>query len=249
MKKLTYLLPLLGFMPLATPGYGQDMPQGNLIVGTACSIAHGSTVNDVITAARAIEYGADEDGPNLVFYRRPMTGNNAPADRLVRVVYWRDMAHWVASSANLSPSPERAYLNSILSCDNANRNFQMNYNIAGNGAYGGGDRDSTLVMSRNCIVKPELTIEDVYASLTDLDQSQRGPGDNTTLQLSHRFMGPLDGVEMGTLITIRLVGESPDGLARRLDAVEKPQGTPAAAPVLGCRDGALFGSYVAHWGQ
>ena len=178
-----------------------------------------------------------------------IAGNNAPADRLVRVVYWRDMEHWETSPANLSASPERAYLNSLLSCDNANRSLQINYNIAGSGAYSGGDRDSTLVMSRSCVIKPELTIEDVYASLTDLDQSQRRQGDNTTMQLSHRFMGPLDGIEMGTLITIRLVGESPDALARRMDAVEKPQGTPAAAPVLGCRDGAFFNCFVAHWGQ
>jgi hypothetical protein len=246
MKKLFYLAPLMCSILFTVPSYGQDMPQGNLIVVTACSIAHGYTVNDVMSAARAIDYAANDNGPNVIFYRRPMTGNNAPADRLMRVVYWRDMAHW-ASSAGGAPGAAGAYLNSILSCDNANRNFQMNYNVAGNGGYGGGARDSSMVLTRSCVVKPELTIQEVYTSLTELDRTQRQPGDNTTMQLSHRFLGPLDGIEMGTLITIRLVGESPEALARRLDALEKPQGTPAAAPVLGCMDGALFNSFVAYW--
>lgn len=250
MKKLFSSILFVSCFLVGTSGYGQEMPQGNLIVVTPCTMAHGVSVNDVIDAARAIDYQSNENGPNLIFYRRPMTSPNAPADRLLRVVYWRDMAHWATGGGLGGGSAiEAGYLGSLLSCDNANRDFSMNYNVAGDGAYDGGDSDFTLVTARSCIVKEGMSMQDVFAGLSQLDQNNRQRRDNTTLQLSHRFAGPVDGIEVGRLITIRAVGEDPDGLARRIDAATQPEGTPADAPVEACLDSNMFASYVAFWRQ
>ena len=55
--------------------WSQELPAGNLIVMTACEIAHGHSIDEVVTVARAIDYSAD-GAPNAVFYRTPVSGSD-----------------------------------------------------------------------------------------------------------------------------------------------------------------------------
>ena len=54
--------------------WSQELPPGNLIVVTACEIAHGHSIDEVVTVARAIDYSSD-GAPNAVFYRTPVSGS------------------------------------------------------------------------------------------------------------------------------------------------------------------------------
>jgi hypothetical protein len=136
-----------------------------------------------------------------------------------------------------------------MTCDNVNRSFFINRNVGdAAGAYAGGENDQSLSAARLCQVKPGNTIADVYAALLNINEGFRAQGDVTTMQLSHRFLGPVEGIDMGTDIIIRLVGESAEGLARRIDMSAKNVGLPPDAPVVNCQDQSLWSSYVIRWG-
>ncbi len=223
----------------------QEMPPGGVIVNTTCAIAEGHTVEEVMTVARAINY--TEDGPNFVFYRRPISGSNFPPDFLLRTVYWDSVAHW-SSGPGPGPSGPRNHLAELLTCDDVNRSFWTNRNVGQGNAYAGGENDQTLMAARRCRMKPGSTLEQLYAGLSEINAPYAQQGDTTLMQLSQRFIGASEGVDMGTLVTIRLVGEDAEGLARRLDMATKFVGTPADAAVENCGDWVLFASYVAHFG-
>ena len=168
----------------------------------------------------------------------------------MRVVYWKNLAHWTRGQASrLAPSGPGAHLNEIMTCDENNRSFFINRNIGGQGsAYAGGKNDFSLTAARSCRVKAGNTIQDVYTALATINERYQQQGDRTTMQLSQRFLGPREGVEMGTDIRVRLVGETPSGLAARLDMASKNAGLPENAPVVHCRDYSLWASHVIHWG-
>jgi len=224
----------------------QQMPPGGIIVNTTCAITHGHTVDEVMTVARAINY--TDEGPNLVFYRRPMSGGNFPANFLLRTVYWDSVEHWANGTGPGSSGP-RNHLAKLLECDNVNRSFWINRNVGQGNAYGGGENDEALMAARRCRMRPGSTMEQLYTTLSEINAPYAQQGDSTLLQFSQRFIGPSEGVDMGTLVTIRLVGEDAMGLARRLDSSIKYVGTPADSPVENCGDWVLFASHVAHFGQ
>lgn len=251
MKKITRLtaLPALALgMVLALPATAQEMPPGGVLVNTGCMINEGHSLAEVLETARGNDYGR-ENAPNLVFYRRPIAAANAPSNFLLRVVYWDNLEHWARSGATGgNPTAASTSLNAMLDCDNANRSFFINRNVGGAGnAYAGGENPDSMAAARFCELKSGNTIEDVYFSLEELTSGMRAAGDQSTVQLSNRFLGPREGQNMGTGITIRLVGESSQGLAARIDMMAK--GTLSEeAPVINCQDMSLWSSHVIHWG-
>ena len=165
-------------------------------------------------------------------------------------MYWDNLEHWARGLASRpAPSGPRAHLNGIMTCDDSNRSFFINRDVDGQGAaYAGGENNFSLTAARYCQVKPGNTIQDVYAALANINQRYRQQGDRTTMQLSQRFLGPREGLEMGTGVIIRLVGETPQGLAARLNMAPKNAGLPDNAPVVHCSDSSLWASHVIHWG-
>ena len=249
MKKITLLAAFLTVFLFGSPGYAQDMPPGNLIVVTACLINDGNTVADVMSAARDVDYDYP-NAPNFVFYRQPIAGGNTPENLLMRVIYWRDMAHWATpGQGDGGLDRDRRRVAEMLDCDTANRTFSMNYNAGPGGQpYDNGESDFSFAVTRTCQFKPGYGVADVYSSLTAYAAGLRERGDTTLVQLSHRFLGPSNGVEMGTRFLIRLTGTTPQSLADQIDASPKGVGTPAAFPGMNCSDGTLWGSHVVHWG-
>lgn len=229
-------------------GYAQDMPPGGVLVNTRCAINDGHTFEEAVEVGRYVNFQRD-DGPNLVFFRQPIAGSNTSPNALLRVIYWDNLAHWARGlAARPAPSGPSAHLNEIMTCNENNRSFFINRNIDQEGsAYAGGESDFSLTAARSCQVKPGNTIQDVYTALGTINERYREQGDRTTMQLSQRFLGPRDGLEMGTGILIRLVGETPEGLAARLDMSPNNPGVPENAPVVGCGDYSLWASHVIHW--
>ena len=136
-----------------------------------------------------------------------------------------------------------------MSCDDANRSFFINRNIDGAaGAYAGGENQQSLSAARVCELRPGNTIEDVYTALVEINAPYRQQGDQTTMQLSHRFMGPQEGGAMGSSVIIRLVGETAEGLAARIDMSPRNARLAGDAPVVNCQDQSLWSSHVIHWG-
>jgi hypothetical protein len=66
------------------------------------------------------------------------------------------------------------------------------------------------------------------------------------MQLSHLKHGRMPNVEMGTRVTIRLVGKDLVDLAKRLDLSGPLVGTPDGV-MDNCSDSNLFMSHVASW--
>jgi hypothetical protein len=251
MSKKIFLGTVVASLFSCVSAFGQEMPAGNVIVNTACQISEGYTFADAVAVAREANI-TTEDGPNLIFYRQPIAGAGAyPANALLRVVYWDNLAHWARSAASRATAVTASaggYLNEIVTCDNVNRSFFVNRNVGQGAAYANGENNETLVSSRACEVAPGNTIEDVYAGLTALNAPYGEQGNTTLMQLSQRFMGPREGQSMGANIIIRLIGEDGVGLAERIDMAGKPAGLPDDAPVANCADLSLWASHVIHWG-
>lgn len=249
MKKLFSPAVFLSCLLVAITSNAQDaeMPPGQVIVVTACLINDGYTVSDVMTAARAIDYSAD-DSPNFVFYRQPISGNNVPSNLLMRVNYFNDLEHWAGRNFG-EPSTARRLLNRMLSCNTTNRTMSKNYNIGPGGQpYEGGTAPSGLVATAACNLKPGVTLQQVYNQLLAFNQPYRDAGDTTLFQLSHRFMGSTANVDMGSRFLLRFTGTTPEGLATRIDMGDKLVGTPPDFGGENCRDFVLWTSHVAHWG-
>lgn len=227
----------------------QQMPPGGLLVNTSCVINDGHTFEEAVEVGRYIEFQGD-DAPNFVFFRQPIAGPNLEPNRLLRVFYWDNLAHWArGQAARPALSGPVAHLNEIMACDEENRSFFINRDIDQEGAaYAGGENDYTLTAARACRVKAGRTIQDVYAAIGTFNEYFREQGDRTLVQLSQRFLGPRAGLEMGTAIRLRLVGETPESLAARLDMAPKNAGVNEDAPVVGCGDLSLWGSHVIYWG-
>ena len=187
----------------------QELPAPNsLYVGTQCTVNEGYIFDDVVAEFRGNEI-TGTDGPNAIFFRQPIAGNNAAFNQFTRAVSWRDMEHWATSNGG-SPSK-------TSSCDNVNRKFFINRVIGANrGAYSG--TDNTLVSTRVCKAKEGYNISDVYQSLNIVQASREANGDTSVMHLSHLFLGPSTDTDMRSTFLIRLIGESDAGLARTLDA-------------------------------
>lgn len=250
MKKLIMLGAVMASFLVGLPGFAQEMPPGNVIVNTACSINEGHTFDEVLEVARANSFDGD-NAPNLVFYRRPIAGANFAPNFVLRVVYWDNMEHWARSNSTRSlPATASAgsHLNELLTCDNVNRSFSVNRNVGQGAAYGGGENSESLVGSVRCRIAPGRTMQEVYAGLSELNAPFAAQGDTTLMQVSNRILGPREGLGLGSGITVRLIGETAVGLAARLDMQAPTNGTPPDAPVTNCGVMALWSSHVVRWG-
>lgn len=248
MKTMITLTVFVTSFLVGLPSFAQEMPPGNMIVNTACSINDGYTFTDALDAARSFSYDGD-NAPNLVFYRRPIATADTPSTFVLRVVYWDNLEHWARGSGDPGNTSARANLDEIMTCNNTNRSFFINRNVGeGGDAYAGGENNQSLSAARFCQVKPGNTLQDVYAALVAIQQPYLDQGNTTLMQLSHRFLNPGDGDEMGRNIIIRLIGETPEGLAARLDMSPKVVGLSDDAPVMNCQDRSLWATHVIRWG-
>lgn len=250
MKKITTTLILfITSILLSATGFSQEMPAGNLMVNTFCTLNDGYSFSDAVDAGRAVSYDG-EDTPNIVLYRQPISSSDSPANALLRVVYWDNLEHWARSGSTRAPGAGEATLvDATMTCGNTNRTFYKNRNIGEGSAYGNNaENQQSLSAARLCEIKSGNSIADVYTALTALDTGSRPQGDNTLMQISHRMLGGNGDVGMGAAIIIRLVGETSVGLAARLDAGAMITGVPDDAPVQNCQEQTLWSSHVIHWG-
>ncbi|MGB0544151.1 MAG: hypothetical protein ACPGPI_10560 [Longimicrobiales bacterium] len=242
---------VLTMCAIQTPLVAQAMPAGTLLVNTRCTLSHGYSINDALEVARAMTYD-EEDGPRWIGFRQAIAGNGEIAPNLVlRVVRWMDMSHWSRGIAAIDrDAQDRALLDSILDCDDANRTFMWDRNTDDLGnAYEGGTLDETLSEVTQCEIKEGSTLEDVFASAVAYNRPLREAGDRSTVQISHRFLGPRDGVEMGSRVLFRILGENAHSLAARIDATTSTPTvrTPEDYPIVGCGDSSLWRSHVVYW--
>lgn len=242
-KKKTRLIKCFSFSAFlfATPGIAQELPPpDSLYVATQCYLNDGVTFDDAVEEGRARQI--QSGGPNMVFYRQPIAGNNAEMNQLTRVVSWDDMEHWASSVTTVEYE--------TITCNDRNRRFLTNRSVGENrNAYSGSSDRSSLVSTRRCTLAPGTTIADSYRFLSGIQAAREASGDTSTMHLSHLFLGPSEGTEMRTGIIIRLIGESAVGLARTFDSTMEGNvgiGTPANAPARHCQDPTLTRSYIIH---
>ena len=149
MKETLWVLFLLAF---SLNAYAQDVPAPNsLYVATQCSVNDGATFSEVVEEARS----GNSSGPNWVFFRQPVAGNNAAPNQFRRIVVWDNMEHWATNV--LIPSVES------YTCDNANRSFWTN-RVLGTNRDGYVGTDVSLVTT-GCALSSVDTPSLMYTSL------------------------------------------------------------------------------------
>ena len=244
-KNILGLIIFISVSLLSGLSFAQELPNGSLIVNTQCKISHGHTIEDVITVARATP--KSEGGPNRIFYRTPISGSNFSDDWVLRTVYWDDLTHWAtANSRDRQQSGPRNHLNELITCDSSNRKFFDNYNIGTGNPYDNGNNQISGIAARFCTLKSGVTIEEAYQVLASNNAQYDGEHE-TMMQLSQLKHGSMPNLEMGTRITIRLVGKDLVDLAKRLDlSGPRRVGTPDGV-MDNCSDSNLFMSHVARW--
>ena len=244
-KNILGLIIFISVSLLSGLSFAQELPNGSLLVNTQCKISHGHSIDDVIAVARAIP--KSEGGPNRIFYRTPISGSNFSDDWVLRTVYWDDLTHWAtANSRDRQQSGPRNHLNELITCDSSNRKFFDNYNIGTGNPYDNGNNQISGIAARFCTLKSGVTIEEAYQVLASNNAQYDGEHE-TMMQLSQLKHGSMPNVEMGTRITIRLVGKNLVDLAKRLDlSGPRRVGTPDGV-MDNCSDSNLFMSHVARW--
>ena len=244
-KTIISLVMLFSLFTVPGMSFAQGLPSSSLIVNTVCKISHGRSITDVITVAHAI--AKSEGGPNRIFYRTPISGSNFSDDWVLRTVYWDDLTHWAtANSRDRQQSGPQDHLNELITCDNSNRKFFDNYNVGAGNPYDNGNNQISGIAARFCTLKSGVTIEEAYQVLASNNAQYDGEHE-TMMQLSQLKHGSMPNVEMGTRITIRLVGKDLVDLAKRLDlSGPRRVGTPDGV-MDNCSDSNLFMSHVARW--
>ena len=244
-KTIISLVMLFSLFTVPGMSFAQGLPSSSLIVNTVCKISHGRSITDVITVAHAIP--KSEGGPNRIFYRTPISGSNFSDDWVLRTVYWDDLTHWAtANSRDRQQSGPRNHLNELITCDSSNRKFFDNYNIGTGNPYDNGNNQISGIAAGFCTLKSGVTIEEAYQELSSYNAQYEGEHE-TMMQLSHLKLGRTPNVEIGTRVTIRLVGKDLVDLAKRLDlSGPRRVGTPDGV-MDNCSDSNLFMSHVARW--
>ena len=139
MKKII-LVQLSAMFCLASLASAQELPPpDSLYVATQCYLNDGVTFDDAVEEGRARQI--QSGGPNMVFYRQPIAGDNAEMNQLTRVVSWDDMEHWASSVTTVEYE--------TITCNDRNRRFLTNRNIGENrNAYSGSSYPSNYCASR-----------------------------------------------------------------------------------------------------
>ena len=84
----------------AIPAIAHELPvPDSLYVATQCYLNDGATFQDAVAEGRSRQ--VPDGGPNRVFYRQPVAGNNAASNQLIRVVSWDDMEHWASGVSDV----------------------------------------------------------------------------------------------------------------------------------------------------
>ena len=237
----------VGFVLINVPGEVLNA-QTSIVHNTRCTVADGYDMQDVLEAARSIDYDRP-DGPDYVFFRRAITGNgSATQNGFIRSVRWANMEHWVRARATRARSAEGGVLFMMTDCDWPNSWIALDQNVddAGN-PYEGGELDSSLMYFRTCELKSGQGAQDFVDWLAERRVEWREAGDRSIVQVSRRWLGPQEGASLSR-IGLRVVGENPEGLASRLDRLAQTGlQPPADGPVESCSRPMLMSSHVIHW--
>ncbi len=238
----------VGFVLINVPGEVLNA-QTSIVHNTRCTVADGYDMQDVLEAARSIDYDRP-DGPDYVFFRRAITGNgSATQNGFIRSVRWANMEHWVRARATRARSAEGGVLFMMTDCDWPNSWIALDQNVddAGN-PYEGGELDSSLMYFRTCELKSGQGAQDFVDWLAERSVGWREAGDLSIVQVSRRWLGPQEGGS-SSQVGLRVVGENPEGLARRLDRMAQmgPGQNREDGPVESCSRPMLMSSHVIHW--
>ncbi|MBK90942.1 MAG: hypothetical protein CME27_00575 [Gemmatimonadetes bacterium] len=235
----------IGFFLISLPGQVVNA-QTSIVHNTRCTVADGYDMQDVLEAARSIDYDRP-DGPNFVFFRQAITGSgSATQNGFIRAVRFENMEHWVRTMSTRTPSVEGLMLGQRVDCDFPNSWIALDHNAddAGN-PYEGGELDGSLMYFRSCELRAGRSAQDFVDWLAE----RRVDGDRSIVQVSRRWLGPQEGAS-SSRIGLRVVGENPEGLARRLDRLAQQQMDPQRNPdwpIESCNQPTLMWSHVIHW--
>ena len=237
----------IGFFLISLPGQVVNA-QTSIVHNTRCTVADGYDMQDVLEAARSINYDRP-DGPNFVFFRQAITGSgSATQNGFIRAVRFENMEHWVRTMSTRTPSVEGLMLGQRVDCDFPNSWIALDHNAddAGN-PYEGGELDGSLMYFRSCELKPGQRAQDFVDWLAERSVGWRDAGDRSIVQVSRRWLGPREGESLSR-VGLRVVGENPEGLASRLDRLAQTGlQPPSDGPGESCSRPMLMQSHVIHW--
>ena len=137
----------------------------------------------------------------------------------------------------------------MTDCDWRNSWMALDQSVdqAGN-PYEGGELDGSLMYFRTCDLKPGRSVQEFVDRLAQRSGEWREAGDLSIVQVSRRWLGPQEGGS-SSQVGLRVVGENPEGLARRLDRMAQmgPGQNREDGPVESCNLPMLMWSHVIHW--
>ena len=237
MKSLHYCIILLTFSLLhISSAYGQDLPTAGLYVTTSCQINDGFNFQQVVSDEKARENS--DFSPNRTFFRQSISGVGQPENSFIRVVSWRNLEHWAEDVGTDNRATEEMYV-----CNDSNRRFWRNWQIGeGARAYQDLEGDQSLVTARMCTLNSGYSIEDVYRRVLPINERYRANGDASAMQISQLFLGGSPSVQGGSQIIIRVIGESPAELAKRIDSGSN--NTVGPNDMMACADRNLYNSHI-----
>ena len=226
----------IGLSVLARIAIGQEIPESGLYVTTACQIHDGYNFQQVVDEEKMAEN--PDFSPNRTFFRQSISGVGQPANSFIRVVSWRNLEHWAEDVGTDNRTTQEMYV-----CDDSNRRFWRNWQVGEGGRpYQDLEGDQSLVTARMCTLNSGYSIEDVYRRVLPINERYRANGDASAMQISQLFLGGSPSVQGGSQIIIRVIGESPAELAKRIDSGSN--NTVGPNDMMACSDRNLYNSHI-----
>lgn len=102
--------------------------------------------------------------------------------------------------------------------------------------------DQSLVTARMCTLNSGYSIEDVYRRGLQINERYRANGDASAMQISQLLLGGSPNIQGGSQIIIRVIGESPVELAKRIDSTAYNVVGPN--DMMTCSDRNLYNSHI-----
>jgi len=219
MKKLNVLCLFAVSFMLSFSVYGQQMPVGNVMSSTNCSLADGVGMVELVQWYR--DNPRNSDSTNLVFVRQPLIMNSNFTDdydfRLV--IYFGSYAEMISqaegrrgrSGPRVRPTP---LPQNMFNCNFSGRSISLVRQIPDGDAFTG---DDTLLSQRLCFLNEGSTATDAYNFVAGIAAGFRSGGDNSLMQVSTRTFGPIQNVTAGGAVLVTSVASTADAMAARLD--------------------------------